>query len=617
MDARAAAADYVAKIVAEPAAVKALLLDDETASILAVVASQSELLKKEVLLIDKLAASRKEPLPHMPAVVFVRPTADNILALREELRRPMFASYRLVFSNVVRRTYVEEIADADETEAVTEIHEFFADYFALDAHLLSFNVVPCLDAMRGSGAALHNPYFERTVDGISATLLALKRRPVVRYQASSSLCRNLAERVCVRMDQEASLFGFRVPEVAPLLLIVDRREDPVTPLLNQWTYEAMVHELIGISNSRVSLESAPNVPDDLKALVLDAVEDDFFRHNRFRNFGELGVNLKRLVDAFQSQSESNSSLNSIEDMMRFVGSYPEFRKASSNVSKHVALAGELSRLVGQMNLLEVSQLEQDLACREAEADHRGQIMQFLRMNNVSPSDKLRLVMLYSLRYEESSGKGLPAMKDALYKAGIGSNGIHLITAVKEYAGAAKRSGDVFSNRSFFAKASNTVRRGIGGVDNVYTQHEPLLAYTIDDLLRNRLKNSAFPLASADEASLAGAGDGGGNLMGFVDGPVGSTNGNAAGCVPSPREVIILLAGGATYEEAKCISGINGGPNAFVPPEGSVTASAAAAARQLRARIVLCGTCIHNSTSFAVEISRNATVHAQERFNRSF
>lgn len=34
----------------------------------------------------------------------------------------------------------------------------------------------------------------------------------------------------------------------------DRRNDPVTPLLSQWTYQAMVHELIGIVNGRVRIE---------------------------------------------------------------------------------------------------------------------------------------------------------------------------------------------------------------------------------------------------------------------------------------------------------------------------------------------------------------------------
>ena len=37
-------------------------------------------------------------------------------------------------------------------------------------------------------------------------------------------------------------------------LIVDRRNDPVTPLLSQWTYQAMVHEMLGITNGRVKID---------------------------------------------------------------------------------------------------------------------------------------------------------------------------------------------------------------------------------------------------------------------------------------------------------------------------------------------------------------------------
>lgn len=41
-------------------------------------------------------------------------------------------------------------------------------------------------------------------------------------------------------QQESGLFDFRRTEVSPLLLVIDRRDDPVTPLLNQWTYQVDV-----------------------------------------------------------------------------------------------------------------------------------------------------------------------------------------------------------------------------------------------------------------------------------------------------------------------------------------------------------------------------------------
>lgn len=227
-------------------------------------------------------------------------------------------------------------------------------------------------------------------------------------------------------------------------------------------------------------------------------------------------------------------------------------------------------------------------------DHRKQIMELLSNKKVGLSDKLRLVMLYSLRYEQSKDRGLPLMKEALAKAGLNSEAIQLITSVKEYAGAARRSSDVFSNRSFFAMASNTVRRGIGGVENVYTQHEPLLVYTLDDLFRGKLKSAEYPLTRADDDSLGAQ-----SVMGNADG-------GPSPFIRPPRELFVVIAGGVTYEEAKSISAINRDPGSFSPPEGSTTASAATAAQQLNAQVLLVGSTVHNSTSFAIEITQNAS-----------
>ena len=54
-------------------------------------------------------------------------------------------------------------------------------------------------------------------------------------------------------------------------------------------------------------------------------------------------------------------------MKRFIEEYPEFRKLSGNVSKHVTLVSELSRRVGSENLLEVSEVEQSLSCNDNHA----------------------------------------------------------------------------------------------------------------------------------------------------------------------------------------------------------------------------------------------------------
>lgn len=76
------------------------------------------------------------------------------------------------------------------------------------------------------------------------------------------MCEKLAQslhHLTTSEERELFDFGKRGGEVAPIVLLLDRKEDPVTPLLLQWTYQAMVHELIGISTNRVDLTHVPRV----------------------------------------------------------------------------------------------------------------------------------------------------------------------------------------------------------------------------------------------------------------------------------------------------------------------------------------------------------------------
>jgi vacuolar protein sorting-associated protein 45 len=44
----------------------------------------------------------------------------------------------------------------------------------------------------------------------------------------------------------------------------------------QWTYQAMVHELLTITNNRVNLSEVPGISKDLKEVVLSAEQDEFY-----------------------------------------------------------------------------------------------------------------------------------------------------------------------------------------------------------------------------------------------------------------------------------------------------------------------------------------------------
>ena len=137
---------------------------------------------------------------------------------------------------------------------------------------------------------------------------------------------------------------------------------PLTPPCIQ----AMVHELIGIGNNRVSLANVPGLSKELQEIVLSPEHDEFYAANMYSNYGDIGNNIKNLMDEFQAKSKGHQKVESIADMKTFIESYPQFKKMSGTVTKHVTIVGELSRLVGVYALLEVSEVEQELACQ---SDH--------------------------------------------------------------------------------------------------------------------------------------------------------------------------------------------------------------------------------------------------------
>lgn len=116
----------------------------------------------------------------------------------------------------------------------------------------------------------------------------------------------------------------------------------------------------------------------------------------YLNYGEIGANIKELMDDFQSHARCQQKVETIADMKSFIENYPQFKKMSGTVSKHVTLIGELSRLIAAHNLFEVSEAEQELACQ---SNHSESLRVSYKLANCH---KCRLIFFNTL-FRKSSG----------------------------------------------------------------------------------------------------------------------------------------------------------------------------------------------------------------------
>lgn len=218
--------------------------------------------------------------------------------------------------------------------------------------------------------------------------------PIICHMKSSKNARSLADNMFDKLAKNKS--DLKTSKKA-ILLLFDRRLDPVTPLLFQWTYQAMIHEIFGIKNNVVDL-TAWNVPKEFKKIVFASQNDDFFKLNMYKNFGEIGEIIRKYVNEFQEKKSSYQNIENISDIKDFISSYPEFKKMSGTVNKHVNLVEEIFKFVGSHETFTVSAFEQNLCNNQLKSSSDDAEFRNLLANpKVSHSDKKKLLCLYFIQ----------------------------------------------------------------------------------------------------------------------------------------------------------------------------------------------------------------------------
>jgi len=262
-------------------------------------------------------------------------------------------------------------------------------------------------------------------------------------------------------------------------------------------------------------------------------------------------------------------------MQAFMEKFPELRSRSHNVSKHVAIMGELARLVEVCNLMDVSQFEQELACADDQNAHWRELLQKLESPSIKIPDKLRLGLLFALRYEHSGN--IHMLQSAMNKGGVPPHMVDLVNVMLRYGGTQSRGPGLYGDHhNLMKKMTKSFLTNVQGVQNVYAQHVPVLMDTIQSASRGKLPASTHPFVqgSYDTSGLPSHQQSAENLV--------------------PEEIIVFIVGGVTYEEGTKISEFNNAANNNNNNAG-----------RPKVRVILGGSTVHNSTSFLEELKRTS------------
>lgn len=230
-------------------------------------------------------------------------------------------------------------------------------------------------------------------ESLVSTLMSLRSMPDIRYVRDSQKCMNLASKISSKMRGLQTKMGGRLRVGDSVLIIMDRREDPLTPLAIDWSYQALIAEMAEFKDNKVTVKT--------EEFNLNMVHDEFYRDFRRKNYGDLAKGLNKRMEEFTSRQREGHKLDNFEDMQKALHKMPEHRQQAANLKKHHVIVKEITSQVNSRSLLEVSGLEQEILAKNGMKEQYREGVALMGDAKIRDYDKLRVAAMFAVKYEGS------------------------------------------------------------------------------------------------------------------------------------------------------------------------------------------------------------------------
>ncbi|XP_057773551.1 SNARE-interacting protein KEULE-like [Salvia miltiorrhiza] len=401
---------------------KVLIMDKLTVKIMSYSCKMADITEEGVSLVEDIH-KRRQPLPSMDAIYFIQPTKENIVIFLSDMsgKSPLYRKAFVFFSSPVSRELVAQIKkDGSVLPRIGALREMNLEYFAIDSQGFITDNERALEDLFGDEESSRRGDACLNVMGtrIATVFASLREFPYVRYRAAKSLDpttmttfrdlipTKLAASVWNNlMKYKANLPNFPQLETCELL-ILDRSVDQIAPIIHEWTYDAMCHDLLNMEGNKYIHEVPSKTggrPEKKEVLLED--HDPIWLELRHAHIADASERLHEKMTNFVSKnkaaqihgSRSGGEL-STRDLQKMVQALPQYSEQIEKLSLHVDIAGKINKIIRESGLKDVGQLEQDLVFGDAGTKD---IINFLRTKeDVSRENKLRLLMIYAAVYPE-------------------------------------------------------------------------------------------------------------------------------------------------------------------------------------------------------------------------
>ncbi|VDK38718.1 unnamed protein product [Taenia asiatica] len=422
---------------------------------------------------------KREPIPDVPAVYFVYPSRENIKRICQDFEADLYSSYYLNFISPISRENLEFLAETALTEdciqRIKKVYDQYTRFICLEDDLFVLNEQPS-----NQEGAFYGMYSREVAIYSSSSLLALNKTscneedilrttgfivdslysvfatlgtvPIIRcsrFNAAEAVAKDLDNRFRESLrDSRNTLFtgmehrafneagknggasGVALIPFSfqrPLLIILDRVLDLATPLHHAWTYQSLLHDIVGIHLNHVEMgmqnlvEAEDARQTRMKRYDLTTSTDRIWRIHRASPFSDVAGALQEELSVLQDREKKLGALKaSVTEGQTFstnsgvggigtdatsaltstINTLPQLMEQKRCVDMHMHIATSLAKEIKNRQLDLLNDVEEKLITLQSLQEHS--LPDLLKMECFSGEDKLRLLLIAALSCNSAS-----------------------------------------------------------------------------------------------------------------------------------------------------------------------------------------------------------------------